>query len=88
MSIGPAETLAPATAEPAPTKNYAVYSNPSDFPGLFVVRVFVGFNGMAVSTGEQLTGATLDEVRAKLPGGVLRLPPSRGDNPVIVETWI
>ena len=89
MSIGVTEVNGPPPEErAAPIKNYAVFFNTRDLPGIYVVRAFVGCNGMAVPTDEQWSGATLAEVRALLPTGLQCLARDPRDDPAIVETWL
>lgn len=63
---------------------WTVYRHPIDHPGLFVARRFV----LARPTRECVTGKTLDEVRDKLPPGLVMLARSPGDEPHIMETWL
>lgn len=65
-------------------KFYSVYHNPTDFPGLYVCRVFENDR----PTTEHWTGQTLDEVRRGIPEGTINLGRMPGDDPVIVEAWV
>ncbi len=47
---------------------WTVYDKPSDFPDQFVARKFI-IGSTVSATSEHVTGDTLDEVRAKIPGG-------------------
>lgn len=75
---------------------FAVYRNPSDFPGEFVVRSWLvaGF-GKDVTTRPKRTlevrGKTLDYVRQELlrnRPGLVRLDRFQMDDPTIVEVWM
>ena len=63
---------------------FTVYFNPLDYPGLYVVRVFWN----ATPTVYGWTAPTLEEVRARLPRGLVCLPREPGDEPQIVECWL
>jgi hypothetical protein len=71
---------------------WTVYDHPTDYPDRFVARMYVagpidGNHGTAATT-VVLFGNTLDEVRAMLPPGVVRMDRYPGDDPKIVETWM
>jgi hypothetical protein len=64
---------------------YTVYERPKDYPEEFVIRCFRG----EVPDPEPFArGRNLDEVRAQLPEGLVRLDAMPGDDPVILETWL
>ena len=63
---------------------YTVYFNPSDYPGLYVVRKFKGER----PTDELYTGKTIEDVRLKIPEDKRQIGRMPGDDPVIVETWL
>ena len=63
---------------------YAVYKNPSDFPGKIVVRKFLNDKP---SMEPFCVEDTLDEAREKLPKGLFRMDRMPNDDIVIVETW-
>jgi len=67
---------------------YAIYENPSDFPGQFVVRKWIISAGEAVPTNEHWTAKTLEEARGHVPPWLACLTRSPEDDPVIVEVWI
>ena len=68
---------------------WTVYRNPRDFPGKFVVRPFRVQAGRSVPDPEpSFVGDSLNGARASVPPGLVRLAPSPGDDPVIVETWL
>lgn len=79
--------------KPAPIQDpqvlylYVIYYNPSDFPGRYVCRInHVGHTNVP---GRLLANEdTLEKVRAKLPPGLHRIARSKGDDKVIVETWL
>lgn len=63
---------------------WIVYEDPPDFPNLYVARRHRG----NVKTKDYVTGATLIDVRAKLPPGLIRIERSPSDDPMIRESWI
>jgi hypothetical protein len=67
---------------------WAVYDHPRDYPQSFVARRWVGIAGKMIPTADMFVAETLDEVRALLPPGLVYFPRRRGDDPVIVETWL
>jgi hypothetical protein len=67
---------------------WTVYDHPSDFPDCFIARLsVVGADGI-VTTMETVTGATLDELRSRLPRGLHRLNRESADDAAIVEVWL
>ncbi len=73
---------------------YAIYENPSDYPGSFVVRRWVMrfplTAGRAAHPDRQphaLCGS-LAEARAALPAGLVNIGRRPQDDAVIVEVWI
>lgn len=67
---------------------WTVYDHPPDYPDSFVARAFVIGKGHYEATDQVVTGATLDEVRAKLPDHLYNVGREPGDNSNIVETWL
>jgi hypothetical protein len=63
---------------------WIIYDSPSDYPGHFVARRFL----VNQPTADVLTAATLEDVRALLPKGLLRLERTQHDQPHIVEVWV
>lgn len=70
-----------------PLDIWTVYDHPADYDG-FIARRFEVLAGFSKATLDIVTGATLDEVRDKLPRGLYPLPRSPGDDPMIVECWL
>lgn len=70
--------------------SYTVFFNPTDYPGLYVVRPFVLKEGAVEPMGIAWTGQTIDEVRAKVPRdlGLVRFSRSPEDHPSILEVWL
>tara|TARA_R110000868_G_scaffold118062_9_gene313341 strand:- start:2909 stop:3136 length:228 start_codon:yes stop_codon:yes gene_type:complete len=68
---------------------WTITQNPSDHPGKFVARKHVIRAGETAVTEDHHIADTLEEVRQMLPRrGLIRLPRARGDDPVIVESWL
>lgn len=63
---------------------WVIYDSPIDFPGRFVARKWL----LDKPTAELLEGNTLDELRAKIPEVLYRLPRDPSDDAKIVESWI
>lgn len=67
---------------------WTVYENPSDYPGMWVLRGFdVGTEGVR-RREECAVADSLEMIRAQLPPGLARLAPIPGDDPVIYESWV
>lgn len=64
---------------------YAVYKNPSDYPGKFVVRKFTG---EIPDINPSIVANSLDEARKVIPKDKTKIPLSITDDPVIIETWL
>lgn len=67
---------------------WTVYHNPSDYPGKFVLRGFDVGHGANGPRGDCTVGDSLEEVRAAVPVGLVRVAPSELDDRTIVEVWI
>ena len=76
--------MVPWTDEPG-LSIWVIYDNPTDFPGKFVVRKWIG---EAADKEPLIVADTLEEARKALPKHIVRLMPSEGDDPKIVETWL
>jgi hypothetical protein len=63
---------------------WAIYFNPKDYPGKFVLRKWIN----DIPTDEVYTADSLDEIRMKVPLGLMCIKRYPQDDPVIVETWI
>jgi len=66
------------------TSMWIVYEEPPAFPNQYVARRYRSY----VETGEYVVGDTLNDVRAKLPPGLMRLERSSQDDPMVRESWI
>ena len=64
---------------------YVIYNNPSDYPGKFVVRRWIGLQACAEPEG---VFATLNKARGILPIGSVSVSPQEYDDPCIAEVWI
>jgi hypothetical protein len=71
-----------------PLYTYAIYWNPSDHPGKFVVRRFESTAGKVRASNVATIHETIDGARLSLPLGLACLQRSPNDDPVIVETWL
>ena len=66
------------------TSVWIIYEEPPAFPNQYVARLYRSY----IDTGKYVVGATLNEVRAKLPAGLMRMERSSQDDPVVRESWI
>ena len=66
------------------TSMWIVFEEPPAFPNQYVARLYRSY----VATGEYVVGNTLNEVRAKLPSGLMRMERSSQDDPLVRESWI
>ena len=64
---------------------WTIYKSPSDHPGKWVLR---GRDVPGDIHAEYVVGDSLEEVRKAVPFGLIRLPRSAQDVPVIYEVWI
>jgi hypothetical protein len=69
---------------------WVIYDHPSDFPDEFVARrwIIIPMRHCYMPTADFYTAKTLDDIRARLPKGLTRLPRQDDDDVVIVETWV
>ena len=63
---------------------WIVFEEPPAFPNQYVARLYRSY----VDTGEYVVGNTLNDVRAKLPSGLMRMERSSQDDPLVRESWI
>lgn len=61
-----------------------IYKQPKDYPDYYVARVW----NSNKPTKIVVIRNTLEDIRLTVPGGFVMIPPSQGDDPVIVETWL
>lgn len=78
-----------AQGQGEPLRVWCIYFNPSDFPGLYVVRewhVLRDKEPMPVNVAR--TRHTLVQARELIPLGLVALARCPSDDPAIVETWL
>lgn len=63
---------------------WVVYEDTAEFPNQYVARRY----RLDKDTGDYVVGDTLNDVRAKLPKGLMRLERSSHDHPQVRESWI
>lgn len=63
---------------------WVIYENPVDLPDRFVARKWL----LDRPTGELHQARTLEDLRNKLPRGLVKLNRDPSDDPKIVECWI
>lgn len=70
-------------------RSFAIYQNPTDYPGRFVVRGWT-WTASSLAPDAEPTAVvdTLDAARAAIPAGLVCEPRAPGDDPVIVEVWL
>jgi hypothetical protein len=67
---------------------YVIYTRPKDFPAnVIVVRWEIIPEGIR-RTEDITVCANIEDARASLPPGLVRLERDRKDDPVITEVWI
>lgn len=68
---------------------YVVYSNPSDYIGLYVVRKQgVSMGRIVNERNPVIVTKDLEAARAAIPAGLFRLERGPLDDRVILETWV
>ena len=68
---------------------WVVYDHPCDAPDVYVARQWLVSANGTVLTAETLTYATHKKLRDEfMRMNLTRLPRSRHDEPVILETWL
>lgn len=71
--------------------HFAIYFNPSDFLGMYVLRRWAIKEGVPFPVPDatpMLVARSLEEVRAQVPKGLVCIRRDPTDDPVIVEVWI
>lgn len=66
---------------------WVVYDHPKDFPGCFIARRWV-LTSKCEPTEEVRTGQTLEELRSRLPQGLVCFDRAVNDDRCIVEVWM
>lgn len=74
----------PSSSDDDDTSMWIVFEEPPLFPNQYVARLYRSY----VDTGEYVVGKTLNEVRSKLPSGLMRMERSSHDDPLVRESWI
>ena len=70
-------------------EQFAIYRSPRDYPDQFVVRRWRLVGNEAVHDAQPLAVVdSLDEARAAVPLGLVRINRYPEDDPVIVEVWL
>lgn len=67
---------------------YVIYQDTADYPGQIVARQWVFGETKYVPSGRVLTGFSLDDVRKKIPAGMICIGRAQEDDPVIREVWL
>lgn len=67
---------------------WTVYDHPRDQPDAFVARRWDIQCGVTYATSDMFVAPTLNEIRALLPPGLVRMTRDVTDDPVIVESWV
>lgn len=67
---------------------WTVYCRPRDYPRDYVARRFECVGPGARPTDDMFVAASLEEIRALLPRGLIRSPRHPDDDPKVVEAWI
>lgn len=68
---------------------YTIYANPSDYPGLYVVRKWrIESHGLIAGELIHPPVKTLEAARACIPAGLCCIPRDAKDDPVVVEIWL
>lgn len=63
---------------------WVIYKKPKDYPDFFVARRWI----LDKPTDEIILADTLDELRKKIPYGLIRFNANIFDDPVIIEIWM
>ncbi len=64
---------------------FVVYKNPSDHPGQYVVRKWLGLHP---NPSPEIVTPDLEKARASIPSHLYRLPRFQSDDPAILEVWL
>jgi hypothetical protein len=69
---------------------YTIYCNPLDYPGKYVVRMWLIIGGFPdpVPAETQSVVDNLEQARARIPADMTRIDRLPGDDLAIVETWV
>lgn len=70
-------------------RGYTIFASPADYRGRYVVRGYTILPGrVVVDAVPAAVVLTLDEARAAIPTGLVRLDRHPDDPDVIVESWV
>lgn len=73
-----------AVNDPDDDSIWVIYESPPDFPDQYVARRLQ----LSQPTLDFVVGDTLNDVRSKLPKGLIRIERSERDDPTVRESWI
>lgn len=74
---------------PEALRLYVLYRNPSDYPGMYVVRQQWAVGDKIIAAHEPwVVTSNLVVARAAIPPGLVRMYRHPTDDPVIVEIWV
>jgi hypothetical protein len=69
-------------------KVFAIYFNPRDYPDKYVMRGYTTVARHTVPDDHCATASSLEEIRNKVPEGLVNIGRDPSDDPCIVECWI
>ena len=71
-------------------KMWVIYQRASDYPGVFVARLWTSSAGEALPSPEAKTAETLEELRefVRSHGFTSRIERDASDDPTILKTWL
>jgi spore coat polysaccharide biosynthesis protein SpsF (cytidylyltransferase family) len=69
-------------------RTYAIWWNPADFPGKFVVRGATSYADHVDVDEDCELASSLEEARSKVPDGFVMIARHPTDPPGIVECWV
>lgn len=68
---------------------YVIYKNPSDYPGMYVLRKWAAGPGKIMAEKEpMIVTEFLEEARQKVPRGLYMAERTKDDDPAIYEVWL
>ena len=68
---------------------YVIYRCPKDYPDELVMRKYtINGDGSIKPHDNPYVSDSLEVLRRSVPSGLVCVPASKNDDPVIVETWL
>lgn len=67
---------------------WTIYAPAPEHPDMFAVLTWMGAFDGSLIRGDLQLAPTIEDARAMIPAGLIRMDPADSDHPAILETWL